>query len=207
MIMTTMIMAYLISNSAVRYMKYSMYYFTLIPHGLIRTHKWPALNVSGLIAQSVRASHRYREVTGSNTVELLTFSGFYTQLLKLRSWLRWSWLTWFQTPQFNIWNISYITSDSKLEPRQNENTKWERVQNERTCAKWERPQIGNILKMTKQSAIKIQDNSQNTRNPSVNLTRLILTHIKRHKTPRFLLESADSCHVTSFNTCCSVSQS
>ena len=32
----------------------------------IRTHKWPAPNVSGFIAQLVRASHRYREVTGSN---------------------------------------------------------------------------------------------------------------------------------------------
>ena len=42
------------------------------------------------IAQLVRASHRYREVTGSNPVEVLTFSGFYTELLKLRSLLRWS---------------------------------------------------------------------------------------------------------------------
>ena len=43
------------------------------------------INVSGFIAQLVRASHRHREVTGSNPVEVLTFSGFYTQLLKLRS--------------------------------------------------------------------------------------------------------------------------
>ena len=56
-----------------------------ILHGLIRTHKWPTSNVSGLIAQLVRASHRYREVTGSNPVEILTFSGFCSQLLKLRS--------------------------------------------------------------------------------------------------------------------------
>ena len=33
------------------------------------------------IAQLVRASHRYHEVTGSNPVEVLTFSGFFTQLL------------------------------------------------------------------------------------------------------------------------------
>ena len=39
------------------------------------THKWPALNVSGFIAQLLRASHLYREVTGSNPV--LTLSGFY----------------------------------------------------------------------------------------------------------------------------------
>ena len=30
-------------------------------------------------------SHRYREVTGSNHVEVLTFSGLYTQFLNLRS--------------------------------------------------------------------------------------------------------------------------
>ena len=33
--------------------------------------------VSGFIVQLVRLSHRYREVTGWNPVEVLTFSGFY----------------------------------------------------------------------------------------------------------------------------------
>ena len=47
-----------------------------IPHGTIRTHKWPAPNVSGFIAQLVRVSHRNCEVTGSNPVEVLKFSGF-----------------------------------------------------------------------------------------------------------------------------------
>ena len=42
-------------------------------------------NVSGLIALLVRASHRYREVTGSSPNKIMTFSGFCTQLLKLRS--------------------------------------------------------------------------------------------------------------------------
>ena len=42
-----------------------------IPHRNIGTHKWPAPNVTGFIAQLVRASHRYREVTGSNPVEVL----------------------------------------------------------------------------------------------------------------------------------------
>ena len=56
-----------------------------IPHGNIRTHKWPAPNVSGFIAQLVRASHRNREVTGSNPVKVLNFSSFSTQLQKLRS--------------------------------------------------------------------------------------------------------------------------
>ena len=44
---------------------------------LIRTHKWPTPNVSGFIAQLVRASPRYREVMGSNSVEVLTFPGFF----------------------------------------------------------------------------------------------------------------------------------
>ena len=60
----------------------------LIPHGLIRTHKWPAPIVSGFIAQLVRTSHRYHEVTGSNPVEVLNFSGFYTQWKKLHSTAR-----------------------------------------------------------------------------------------------------------------------
>ena len=46
-----------------------IYHFTSILHRLIRTHKWPAPNVSGFIAQLVRASHQYREVTGSNPVK------------------------------------------------------------------------------------------------------------------------------------------
>ena len=46
------------------------------------------LHTDGFIAQLVSASHRYCEVTGSNPVEVLTFSGFYTKLLKLRSQLR-----------------------------------------------------------------------------------------------------------------------
>ena len=46
------------------------------------------IKLSGFIAHLVRALHRYREVTGSNPVEVLTFSVFYTQLHKLRSLLR-----------------------------------------------------------------------------------------------------------------------
>ena len=55
--------------------KYFIYNFTFIPHGLLGTHKWPAPNVSGFISQLVRASHQYCKVTGSNPVEVLTFSG------------------------------------------------------------------------------------------------------------------------------------
>ena len=44
-----------------------------------QTHKWPIPIVSGLIAQLAKASHRYREVTGLNPVEVLNFSGFYVR--------------------------------------------------------------------------------------------------------------------------------
>ena len=59
----------------VQYMKYFIYHFTFIPHVFIRIHRWPAPNVSGFIAQLVRASNRYCEVAGSNPAEVLTFSG------------------------------------------------------------------------------------------------------------------------------------
>ena len=72
-----MIIAYFISKSAGQYVKYFIYHFTLIPHGPIRTHKRPAPNVSGFIAELVRASDRYREATGSNPVEILALSGLY----------------------------------------------------------------------------------------------------------------------------------
>ena len=44
-----------------------------IPYGNITTHKWPAPNASGFIAQLIRASHRYREVTGSNPLKSWIF--------------------------------------------------------------------------------------------------------------------------------------
>ena len=85
--------------------------FEPILHGLIRTHKWPVPEVSGFIAQLVRASHRYREITGSNPVEVLTFLGFYTQLLKLRSQLRQLIIAYLiSNPHINTWNILHITS-------------------------------------------------------------------------------------------------
>ena len=51
-------------------------------HGNIWTHNLPAPNISGFIASScmVRASHRYREVTGSNPVQVLDF--FFSGLKK-----------------------------------------------------------------------------------------------------------------------------
>ena len=69
-------------------------------------HLVRALNVSGFIVQLVRASHRYREVTGSNPVEVLTFSGFSMQLFITAMIMAYL----ISNPQFNICNISYITS-------------------------------------------------------------------------------------------------
>ena len=52
-------------------------------HGNIWTHNWPASNISGFIAQLVRAMHWNHEVTGSNPIEVLIFfSGFLMQLHK-----------------------------------------------------------------------------------------------------------------------------
>ena len=65
-----------VMRSSIYEIFHTLYGFN-IPHGLIRTHKWPALNVSGFIARLVRASHQYRKVTASNPVEVLSFSGFH----------------------------------------------------------------------------------------------------------------------------------
>ena len=76
-------------TSAVQYMKCFIYNFKLIPHRLIGTHKWPAPNISGFIPQLVRALHQYHKVMVSNPVEVLNFSGFHTQLQKLRTYELW----------------------------------------------------------------------------------------------------------------------
>ena len=52
---------------------------------------------------------------GSNPVEVLTFWGFRSQLLKLRSKLRWSWLTWFQirSSMYETFHISLHIHSSR----------------------------------------------------------------------------------------------
>ena len=52
-------------------------------------------------------SDSHGEVTGSNPVEVLNFSGFFTQLHKLR-WLRRSFLHFHFISAVHIWSISYI---------------------------------------------------------------------------------------------------
>ena len=78
--------------------------------GNIKTHNWLAPNISGFIAQLVRASHRYREVTGSNPVEVLNFFRLLTQLHKLSSQMRGSFFIWRSTLQssFTVANNCHV---------------------------------------------------------------------------------------------------
>ena len=74
----------------------------------IWAHNWPAPNVSGFIVHLVEHRTGNREVTGSNPVEVLNFfSGFFTQLHKLRS-LRRSFLHFHFISVVHIWFISYM---------------------------------------------------------------------------------------------------
>ena len=90
-------------TSADQCMKYFIYHFSFIPHGLIRIHKWPTPIFSGFIAQLITALHRYREITGSNPVEILAFLASYIQLYKMRSWLRAKKLIRYQRQILILW--------------------------------------------------------------------------------------------------------
>ena len=57
----------------IRYISYTSFTFISFTGDYIWTHDWPTPNISGVTALLVRASHRYREVTGSNPVEVLIF--------------------------------------------------------------------------------------------------------------------------------------
>ena len=72
----------------------------------------PVKNECEVIYEIFLASHRCREITrtGSTPVEILTFSGFYTQLLKFAFITAMIIVYLISNPQLNIWNISYITS-------------------------------------------------------------------------------------------------
>ena len=77
-------------------------------HGNIWTHNMTCSQRQWLHSSVGRASHRCREVTGSNLVEVLNFfSGLFTQLHKLRS-LRRSFLHFHFISAVHIWFISYI---------------------------------------------------------------------------------------------------
>ena len=84
--------ATIISSSLFHFCSSYMIYFIYHQHSFLsREHVNPQLTCSQsqwLHSSVGRASHRYREVTGSNPVEVLnffSFSGFFTQLQKLRS--------------------------------------------------------------------------------------------------------------------------
>ena len=77
-----------------RYMNYfisTLHHFT--PHGRYELNKLASLPMCGFIAQLVEHRTGIAEVTGSNPVEALIFSGFFFQLLKLENLLRWSFFT------------------------------------------------------------------------------------------------------------------
>ena len=60
------------------FISYISFTFISFTGNYIWTHDWPTPKISSFIAFLVMASHRYREVTGSNPVEVLifSFSGF-----------------------------------------------------------------------------------------------------------------------------------
>ena len=72
----------------------------------LRMEAWKSQDFNGVWTRDLAIP-----VRRFNPVEILTFSDFYMQLLKLR----WNFITVMITaylisnPQFNIWNISYIT--------------------------------------------------------------------------------------------------
>ena len=56
------------------YMIYFIYICHIhLLHGNIWTHNWPVPNISDFTAQLVGASPRYREVEGSNSIDVLNF--------------------------------------------------------------------------------------------------------------------------------------
>ena len=90
------------------YMIYFIYVYHIhLFHGNIWAHNCPAPNISGFMAQMVRSMHRYREVTGSNPVEVRNlFFRLITQLHSLRSQLRGSFFIWFEnTLCLNLKNV------------------------------------------------------------------------------------------------------
>ena len=58
-------------------MKYFIYNFKFIPQRLLTTHKWPAPNVSDVIAWLVRASHRCCGSRLQTPFKSWLFAGFY----------------------------------------------------------------------------------------------------------------------------------
>ena len=82
-------------------------------YGNIWTHNWPALNVSGFIAQLVE--HRTGKSRGHGFKPRWSpefFSGFFTQLHKLCS-LRRSFLHFYFISVVHIWFISYIINTTE----------------------------------------------------------------------------------------------
>ena len=72
------------------YFTYTSHHFT--PHGRYKLNKLTSLAMCGFIAQLVEQRTGNAEVTGSNPVEALIFSGFFFPVA-LQNLLRWSFFT------------------------------------------------------------------------------------------------------------------
>ena len=96
-------------TSALQFMKYFTYIFTFIPHALLRTNKWPAPNVSWLERRTGITRSRVQ-----TPLKCWLFAGFYIRncincfiTARIIAYL-------ISHVQFNIWNISHLTSHSFL---------------------------------------------------------------------------------------------
>ena len=120
-----------------KYMNYfisTLHHFT--PHGRYELNKLASLPMCGFIAQLVEHRTGIAEVTGSNPVEALIFSGFFFQLLKLENLLRWSFFTlillFLFLFLFIFFIFSYIFQNFSMA----------------RCAAFERSKFDQILKIT-----------------------------------------------------------
>ena len=83
------------TNWAMKPLLFIYIYHIHLFHGNIWTHNWPAPKSSGFIAQLVRASHRYREVMGSNPIKSGIFFRLLAQLLLTQLRFIYAVLIWF----------------------------------------------------------------------------------------------------------------
>ena len=118
------------------YFIYTSHHFT--PLGRYELNKLPSLPTCGFIAQLVEHRTGIAEVTGSNPVEALIFSGFFP-IASIGNLLRWSFFTLIYNRSSNIWFISYILHIISLLLGDMNSINWPRSQRVATC--WERGQF------------------------------------------------------------------
>ena len=94
-----------------KYMNYFMYtshHFT--PHGRYELNKLTSLPIGGFIAQLVEHRTGIAEVTGSNPVEALIFSGFFFPIASIGKFTAMIILHFDLKPQFKYMNYFMYTS-------------------------------------------------------------------------------------------------